>query len=185
MENYSTGGQDLFVINYISKNNATYLDFGCGGPKNNTYLLEKKYNFQGLSIDTDVTVEEGWDGSDRDAENLLICSDFTTLDIEDALYEFYANGNIGYLSFTLPPKISIEVLKKISFEEYSFGIITYEHSDINVGLSRQIFLENGYKKVTTECMNEYDTTSTVALKQDWWFHPDVVTVPEQYIDNNL
>jgi hypothetical protein len=47
-------------------------------------------------------------------------------------------------------------------------------------------VNNGYKKVTTEVMNKYDFThSDVFLSEDWWFHPDLVSVPPQYIDTTV
>lgn len=51
------GGQDLFVVAMTQgKHNGTWLEIGCGDPIriNNTYLLEKRFNWSGTSIDVDL-----------------------------------------------------------------------------------------------------------------------------------
>jgi hypothetical protein len=53
-ESNSQAGQDLFVIAMMSgKKNGVFLEIGSGHLKqnNNTYLLEKKFNWEGYSID--------------------------------------------------------------------------------------------------------------------------------------
>lgn len=193
MEAYSQRGQDLFAIDFLkNKHYGTYLDFGCRGPIeiNNTYLLEKNYKFKGLSFDIDKEAIDEWKNTDRDSEN-AICVDLMSLEIEKTLDEFYTNRNIDYFSFDLePPLLTLDVLKKFPFDSYTFGIVTFEHDYYRgfdtVNPSREIFLNNGYRKVTTEVMNKYDfTQSDVFLSEDWWFHPDLVSVPIQYIDTTV
>jgi hypothetical protein len=192
METYSQRGQDRFAIDFLrNKHYGTFLDFGCKGPIdiNNTYLLEKKYNFKGLSFDIDKEAIDEWKNTDRDSEN-AICVDLMSLEIKKTLDEFYINGNIDYFSFDLePPLLTLDVLKKFPFDSYQFGIVTYEH-DYYRGFdtlipSREIFSNNGYKKVTTDVMNTYDVTHSIFLSEDWWFHPDLVSVPPQYIDTTV
>ena len=192
MEAYSQRGQDLFAIDFLeNKHYGTFLDFGCKGPIdiNNTYLLEKKYNFKGLSFDIDKEAIDEWKNTDRDSEN-AICVDLMSLEIKKTLDEFYINGNIDYFSFDLePPLLTLDVLKKFPFDSYKFGIITYEHDYYRgfdtLNPSRKIFLDSGYQKVTTEVMNKYDVTHSISLSEDWWFHPDLVYVPPQYIDTTV
>jgi len=193
METYSQRGQDRFAIDFLkNKHYGTYLDFGCRGPIeiNNTYLLEKNYKFKGLSFDIDKEAIDEWKNTDRDSEN-AICVDLMCLEIEKTLDEFYTNRNIDYFSFDLePPLLTLDVLKKFPFDSYTFGIVTFEHDYYRgfdtVNPSREIFLNNGYRKVTTEVMNKYDfTQSDVFLSEDWWFHPDLVSVPIQYIDTTV
>lgn len=68
----SQAGQDLFVIAMtMGQNGGTWLEIGCGDPvrSNNTYLLEKKLGWHGISIDMVVMdqdmvtpFEEYWSG---------------------------------------------------------------------------------------------------------------------------
>ncbi len=61
MEKFSQIGQDIIVRIYFNeKLNGTFLDIGCGYPKkiNNTYLLEKDLNWDGISIDLENYVED-------------------------------------------------------------------------------------------------------------------------------
>lgn len=184
METYSQKGQDLFVMDFIHKTDGTYLDLGCSGPKNNTYLLEKTRRFQGLSIDSYEDAVAQWENSDRDIENIHL-RDYKTLDIEDEMFDFYVNGNIDYMSFEVDTAHSIDLLRQLPFDDYKFGIVTYQHDIVGAEASRAIFTEYGYKKVTTECMNDYDVTSSAYQTQDWWFHPDIVNIPDQYVEKDI
>jgi len=109
---YSQRGQDLFAITILNNiKNGTFLDFGCRGPIdiNNTYLLEKKYSFSGLSFDIDNIEIDKWKYVDRNYEN-AICCDLLTLNIEDTLNRFYISPIIDYFSFDLePPLLTLEV----------------------------------------------------------------------------
>jgi len=68
----SQAGQDLFIIAMTQgKSHGTWLEIGCGDPirSNNTYLLEKKLGWTGISIDAqkmddDIVTpfEEYWSG---------------------------------------------------------------------------------------------------------------------------
>jgi hypothetical protein len=68
----SQAGQELFVIAMTQgKTNGTWLELGCGHPigSNNTFLLEKKLDWSGISIDTEdmgnnivTPYEEYWGG---------------------------------------------------------------------------------------------------------------------------
>jgi hypothetical protein len=54
IESYSQAGQDLFVLAMLQeKSHGSFLEIGAGHASwgNNTYLLERKYNFSGLSLD--------------------------------------------------------------------------------------------------------------------------------------
>ena len=54
--NFSQAGQDLFVISMLGgKRNGVFLNLGCNQPIliNNTYLLEREFDWNGLSVDID------------------------------------------------------------------------------------------------------------------------------------
>jgi hypothetical protein len=57
---YSQAAQDLFVETVLKgKLNGYFLEIGSNHPSihNNTYLLEKKYNWKGLMVEYDKTFE--------------------------------------------------------------------------------------------------------------------------------
>uniref|UniRef100_A0A6C0B006 Methyltransferase n=1 Tax=viral metagenome TaxID=1070528 RepID=A0A6C0B006_9ZZZZ len=191
MKSYSQRNQDLFVLSILNeKTNGTYLDFGCRGPIdiNNTYLLENNYNFSGLSFDIDSNEILKWKTTNRNYKN-AICGDLLELDFVKILENNYKSTNIDYFSFDLePPLVTLEVLKKFPFNKYKFGVITFEH-DFYRGFdtlrpSREIFIKNGYRKIKMEHMKKFET-EMIWFSEDWWIHPDLVTVPEEYLDETI
>jgi hypothetical protein len=81
--NYSQAAQDLFVLSCLSgKTNGTFLDLGCSHPTNinNTFLLEKDFNWSGLSIDIDESLTSQYP-SHRNTK--AIPRDCTKLDFEE------------------------------------------------------------------------------------------------------
>lgn len=189
---YSQRNQDLFVVSILNeKKNGTFLDFGCRTPIdiNNTYLLETVYNFSGLSFDIDSNSILSWINTNRNYKN-AICGDLTKIDFVNILDNHYNSNIIDYFSFDLePPILTLEVLKKFPFDKYKFRVITFEH-DFYRGYdtlkpSREIFIKNGYKKIKKEYMNHFETNTQIWFSEDWWIHPELISVPEQYLDENI
>jgi len=186
---FSQCGQDLFAVSLLlGKKNGVFLDFGCKVPfeGNNTYLLEKELNFRGLSFDIDNNAINEWKNSDRNSAN-AICFDLLQLDIQKMLDESYESTVIDYFSFDLePPLVTVEVLKKIPFDK--FRVITFEHDFYRgfdtVKPSRDIFVKNGYRRIKNTYMSKF-TNSKIWLAEDWWIHPDVISVPEDILDNEI
>jgi hypothetical protein len=186
---FSQRAQDLFAIHTAKKFKGTFLDFGCRGPLdiNNTYLLEKYFNFSGLSFDIDSNEINKWKSSDRNHENAICCD---LLNIENAITkmdDFYKSNKIDYFSFDLnPPLTALDVLKKFPFDKYKFGVVTYQHDFYRgfdtVKPSRDIFIKNGYRKVTKEHMKKFEKETPIWLSEDWWIHPDIVNVQEDCLD---
>lgn len=191
MEQYSQRGQDLFVVNVLKeKKEGTFLDFGCRGPIdiNNTYLLEKNYNFKGLSFDIDTNEINNWKNTKRNYSNSIRCDLLNNFnDAMEKIDNFYETNNIDYLSFDLePPLVTLEVLKKFPFEKYKFGVITFEHDFYRnydtVNPSREIFLKNGYRKIKKDYMHNFDKHKSIHLSEDWWIHPDIISIDESFLD---
>lgn len=190
---FSQRSQDVFARDILGgKMNGYFLDFGCRGPIdiNNTYLFEKEYNFSGLSFDVDASAIDEWKHSDRNHENAICLDLLETENMMSKIDAFYKTNIIDYLSFDLePPLITLEVLKNFPLDKYKFGVITYEHDFYRgydtVKPSREIFIANGYKKITKEHMIKYEPTSKIYLSEDWWIHPDIVNVSEDILDNEL
>lgn len=83
---------------------------------------------------------------------------------------------IDYLQIDCEPSdITYKVLEQIPFDEYMFGVITYEHdyySDITKlyrDKSRQFLIDKGYLMVVGDIAPDKNSTF-----EDWWVHPDIV-----------
>ena len=190
---FSQRSQDVFARDILKgKKDGYFLDFGCRGPVdiNNTYLFEKYYNFSGLSFDIDSNSINEWKHSDRNSDN-AICADLLKLD--DIIYKmetFYKTNVIDYFSFDLePPLLTLDVLKMFPFNKFKFGVITYEHDFYRLydtlKPSREIFIKNGYRKIKKSHMVKYEPISKIYLSEDWWIHPDIVSVSEDILDSEL
>lgn len=166
---YSQIGQDLFVNTILKqKRNGLFLDIGGGEPVkiNNTYLLEKYYNWTGMSIDINPDYKIQWDLSDRNPLGYLV-HDALTLNYDVVISTLLTSSKtdrIDYLSIDLePPEITLELLYKIPIEKYRFSVITFEHDLYRDNLhilkaSRELFEKNNYKLVVDNINNQ----------EDWW-----------------
>ena len=191
MESFSQRAQDLFAISTLKyKKNGSFLDFGCRGPIdiNNTFLFEKNYNFSGLSFDIDSNEIENWKNTDRNYNNAICCDLLNNFDIAiQHINNFYKINTIDYFSFDLePPMLTLDVLKKFPFNKFKFGVITFEHDFYRgyntVNPSRDIFIKNGYKKVTKEYMQQFEKNTAIWLSEDWWIHPDIISISDEFLD---
>tara|TARA_B110000495_G_C22970528_1_gene569602 strand:- start:551 stop:1459 length:909 start_codon:yes stop_codon:yes gene_type:complete len=174
-ENYSQIYQDIFVLSmYDGKMNGTYLEFGSGDPfyGNNTYLLEKKYNWKGISIDINNSV---CDLFNKNRKNKCININAVEYDYKELL-EHYGN-ELDYLQLDCdPPNITYDILLKIPFDEIKFGVITYEHDYYNDRTksyrtkSREHLLSKGYKLIVGNISPDRNNNPF----EDWWIHPDLI-----------
>ncbi len=185
--NYSQADQDIFVLAMLDgKKHGTYLEIGCGWPYqiNNTALLETKFDWQGVSIDTSPMYTDLWK---TQRKNPAICADAMNIDYVDLLGRLNTqNKNFDYLSLDCdPPKQSFDILKTIPFELFTFAVITFEHDCYAYGpeiktASRNYLLQHGYELVgadISECGLSVDF-------EDWYVHPDLVSrsIVEAYKD---
>jgi len=175
LANKSQIGQDLWVIDRMKgKTDGSFVDLGGGHPIrfNNTYLLEKKYNWKGISVDMgppgafkckNMSLEEYRSLWSKERSTPLICGDALKIDYERVFEELGFPLVIDYLSMDLaPPRITTECLKQIPFSKYQFNVITFEtdsHRDKTTRkLSREVLIPLGYLLV------EWD------IQEDWYIH---------------
>lgn len=188
-ESYSQIGQDLFVIEILQeKRNGIFLDIGGAWPVylNNTYLLEKNYGWNGVSMDLEAVYDTDWKKSGRNSTFLV--QDALTADYNNIIDELLKNNNtdrIDYVSIDLePPIITLEALRKLPLNKYRFSVVTFEHdmyrSDpghnydqlYTLKESREIFTKNGYKLVFAN------------MQEDWWVDGSLFEENGPYIDIN-
>lgn len=155
MEKYSQCGQDLIVLKYLqNKKNGFFLDIGCCLPRtiNNTYLLEKNYDWSGISIDIVDFIEESDNATWSDLrKSTHIVKDALSIDYINLLEQYNAPSSIDFLSIDLePPTLTFEVLFKIPFDKYRFNFIAYEVDELITGgehrkiTSREYIKSKGY-----------------------------------------
>lgn len=173
-QNYSQAGQDLFVLSCLNgKRNGTFLDLGCHKPidLNNTFLLEDKFSWEGVSID----IEKQYIDLYTNRKCVSIAENCVTLDFKKVM-SYYDNSHIDYLSLDLEPaSVTYQCLQNIPFENIEFSIITYEHDYYRFGdeyrtKSRNLLLKNGYNII---CHN---VKCSGNIFEDWYYNPKYVNI---------
>jgi hypothetical protein len=174
--NYSQAYQDMFVLTVLNgKRHGTYLEIGSEAPKykSNTYLLESKFSWHGISVEIDEPEVE-WFRKER--SNPVVCADATKLDYTSLLKKANFPEAIDYLQIdTEPSSTSFEVLLSIPFEQYKFAIITFEHdhavdfSRTYRDKSRRYLASLGYVLIVPD-VGPTDWYSF----EDWWVEPSLV-----------
>lgn len=174
--NYSQSWQDMFVLSMTNgKRNGTFVEIGAWHPVSisNSYLLESKYNWNGISIE--INPEHS-----QEFENIRKCNfilaDATSLDYNKLFEDNKLPFIIDYLQLDIDPyDITYECLLLIPFDKYKFSVITYEtdfYRENDNGNSfrdkaRKIFGSYGYKLVVGNVSNP--------PFEDWWVHPDLIS----------
>ena len=180
--NYSQIYQDMFVLSmHNGKKDGTYLEIGSGDPMygNNTYLLETKFNWKGISIDIN---KDCCNSFIEKRENQCLNVNALECDYNDILEKY---GNIiDYLQLDCdPPNITYDILLKIPFDKIKFGVITYEHDYYNDKTksyrekSRKYLNSKGYKLIVGNISPDRNNNPF----EDWWIHSDLID--ESIYDN--
>lgn len=174
--------QDLYVLKCTNyKYNGTFLEIGSNDPIqiNNTYLLEKKYNWSGIMIEYDNSFTDLYK-KNRPLSKFII-SDATQIDYKRELENFNMQYNIDYLQIDLEvcnnsTLNTLKILNNQIMDIYKFATITFEH-DIYRGNyfnthseSREILKNRGYILVFPDVMNDGNKF------EDWYVHPDLVNM---------
>ena len=125
--NYSQALQDIFVLTMLNgKQNGTYVEIGGAHPTNinNTYLLEKDFNWTGISFEINADLANYYNSQ---RSNQCICTDATQVNYSEVFEENNLPNQIDYLQVDIDPSYqSLASLKKIDLETYRFSVITFE-----------------------------------------------------------
>lgn len=170
--NFSETYQDLFVLMCTAgKSNGSFVEIGSAHPEyhSNTVLLERNYNWKGISVDIDSEMFRDW----KTRTALTYCVDATTVDWSEILTQ----PHYDYLQVDCePPLHSLQALLNIPLTSYSFSVITFEHdryadtSDFVMEKSREYLKAAGYELVIPNVSPE-----ETRPYEDWWVHPAYVS----------
>lgn len=183
-EFYSQAGQDIFVLSILNgKKNGFFLDIGCAFPKliNNTFLLEDKFDWDGILIDYD---ENLINECKLNRKSKTIYADATQVDYEKIFNEYM---NINYISLDIDGINTLNVLKKLPLSTHQVDIITFEH-DVFRGEegvlvrseSRKILDKLNYIRICSDVSNEYN------IYEDWYINKNILNnnILELFKNNN-
>jgi hypothetical protein len=184
MNSYSQAAQDLFVEKITQgKQNGYFVEIGSNHPitHNNSYLLEKKYNWSGVMVEYDRSFEESY--KIHRPNSIYILNDARFVNYKDILDTNHFPKHIDYLQIDLDVdnKSTLDtfmLLNDTVFDTYTFATITFEH-DIYTGnyyntqsISRKILLERGYILVFPNVSVFWN--GSYKQFEDWYVHPDLV-----------
>ncbi len=127
---YSHAGQDVFALNLTGKN-GTYIEIGAYHPKkhSNTYMLEVKNNWEGISIEYDIKLKKDWDTCTERSSGIFF-NDALAFDYRKNLQKMKLPNHINYLSCDIDPaKDTFRALKRVIEQGISFDFISFEHDD--------------------------------------------------------
>lgn len=175
----SQAHQESFVLNVLNeKKNGVYVELGGGWPvkNSNTYLLETKYNWRGVSFENGKKRAKKYN---KKRKNKTLLEDATTFNYLNYFYENNFPNQIDYLQMDIhPAEDTLKALKSIPLDRYRFSVITYEHNGYlnkqNQIESQNILNQYGYKLVVEGLM-----VVDGAWYEDWWVDPTAVD-PEMY-----
>jgi len=172
--NYSQAMQDIFVLSILNgKKHGTYVEIGGDHPLfiNNSYLLESKFGWTGISIDINQDKVYQYNNIRK---NKCICTNAVTADYESMFRENKLPSQIDYLQLDIdPPGQTLSALKKLPHHKYRFSVITYETDLYNGGTSAQIesqklLLSLGYELLVQNVSNDGYPY------EDWYVDPATV-----------
>jgi hypothetical protein len=142
--------QDSFVLNINAfKTQGFYLEIGAGPPilGNNTYLLEKKYEWFGLSVENDNSFVNEFLSVRK---NPIMNENALSLNYSELLNSYGFPKQVDFLQIDIDTPINnLSVLQKIPLDEYRFSVIVFEHD------SYRDNFENQVKDKAAKILNEY------------------------------
>lgn len=172
--NYSRHFQDMFVLAFLNgKKNGSFVEIGSGHHQhfNNTLLLEKDFDWTGISIDNN---ERFTYQHSRARKSTVINADAKEIDYRKLFKSNCVETHTDLLRIN-SEWTSLEVLKRIPFDGYQFSVIQFQHNHCWWNnefreLSRDILRKIGYILLVPDvAVNEKENY------EDWWVHPGMMS----------
>lgn len=182
-QNYSQAYQDIFVLTMLDgKRNGTFLEIGASHESinSNTYLLEKNFNWGGVSIDIDTNSKKSF--VNRKNTNFIL-ENALNINYVEVIKKYYSNNIIDYLQIDIEPqKQTLNCLKLIPFDEYQFSVITFETDLYDPKISKEESLKNqeesrsflknkGYELIIGNICNISESDPF----EDWYINPLLIS----------
>jgi hypothetical protein len=181
---FSQAWQDIFVLVALDGLvGGRYVEIGAGDARsiNNTYLLEKEFNWSGVSLDIDDKAIKSYK---RHRRNPCVLMDACEADFSELLRKYGLNSRVDYLQVDIEPSTnSLRALvnffesgtrpRVVTFEtdfydpNQSFEISEKVRSD-----SRLFMQDLGYQLVA----GDVGSTSAANPFEDWYVDPKQVEV---------
>ncbi len=174
--NYSEAFQDMFVLTALNgKTNGTYIEIGAGDAfyGNNSYLLESKFGWNGISFDVNEQLVEKFL---KERKNTCVLKDARFVNYDAYLKVLNATTTVDYLQIDCdPPEVSYQVLLNMPFDKVKFAVITFEHDHYTNK-------NNSYRKKARDYLESYGyvlVAGNIApddyrAYEDWFVHPELV-----------
>lgn len=184
MSTFSQSFQDVFVSTILKgKRDGYFLEIGSNHPVNgnNTYLLEKKYNWKGLMVEYDAQYAPLY--PEYRPNSIYSINDARRVDYRKIMDMNNFPSNMDYLQVDLDVdnKSTLDTLLLLNntvFDKYIFATVTFEH-DIYRGnyfdtqsISREIFKDRGYQLVFPDVAVFWE--GGYKQYEDWYVHPELV-----------
>jgi hypothetical protein len=184
VQSHSQAGQDIFILSCLNyKQNGFFIEIGSNHFQNvnNSYILEKTYNWKGLMVEYNKFFLE--DYKLYRTNSFHIIDNAEIIDYKKVLVDLNFPKNIDYLQIDLDVDNrstlnTLENLDKNIMDEYKFATITFEH-DIYRGnyfntreVSRNIFDKRGYTRIFSDVYIIGNNIKQVF--EDWYVHPELV-----------
>ncbi|WP_432240071.1 hypothetical protein [Herbaspirillum robiniae] len=182
--NHSQAWQDLFVISMLEgRRGGRYLEVGANVASfhNNTCLLNKQFDWQGISLEYDPACLQSWIEERPEAD--FVIADALGLNYAEALPRWFGEENkrIDYLQLDIDPSFNtLQVLRRLPLDTYRFSVITFETDSYSGDQrardeSREILRHHGYQLVAPDLCVMYEVVSPNPIPfEDWWVDPQAV-----------
>ena len=173
---FSQSGQDQFAYN-ISGSNGTYLEIGAHDPviNSNTFNLEVKCNWNGISIEYDKTFQKSWDDN-KLRKNNVIWDDAFNINYSSLIKQRELPNRLNYLSCDIEPaENTFNILKKVISSKLNFDFISFEHDKYSIGSKYEDlsieYLKNYNYKVAVK--DVYSRNKRYKIYETWFVNNDI------------
>ena len=173
---FSQSGQDQFAYN-ISGSNGTYLEIGAHDPiiNSNTFNLEVKCNWNGISIEYDKSFQMSW-GDNKLRKNNVVWDDAFNINYSSLIKQRDLPNRLNYLSCDIEPaENTFNILKKVISSKLNFDFISFEHDKYSIGSKYEDlsieYLKNYNYKVAVK--DVYSRNKRYKIYETWFVNNDI------------
>ena len=183
-QSHSQAGQDTMVVLLMGgKRDGWFVEIGSNDPMvlNNSFLLEKNYNWRGLMVEWDQNFLNAY--KVHRPRSVYVMGDASKVAYDQVLRQHHFPDKIDYLQIDLDVDnrstlTTLEYFDKHVFPKHKFGVVTFEH-DIYRGdyfqtrvKSREIFNKHGYVRIFSNV--SVFVEGKWSPFEDWHAHPQLV-----------